>query len=144
MRSCTWPAICGTSGVPETGDVKTRAAFHRQTRQLKTLHVGEINVRSGQVETKMVIGKVVGIQSGKLGAIVGQKDVAELKITSGEVNLGLELAERFSPGHQPRNLNIAAAMEIHGRSLGLDVRSEHSLNRIPDAKKSLDATTSAS
>ncbi len=71
---------------------------------------------------------------------MGQKDVAELKIASGEVNLRLELAKRFSPGHQPRNLNIAAAMEIHRRSPGLDVRAEHSLNRIPDAKNSLDST----
>ena len=88
---------------------------------------------------KIAITEVVAKNSGKLGAIVGQKDVAELKIASGEVNLGLELAKRFSPGHQPRNLNIAAAMKIHGRSRGLDVRAEHSLNRIPAAKNSLDS-----
>ena len=110
----------GASGVPEPLRVKSARPSTEKRLEWIWRNVGEIEIVSGQVETKGAGRGIVSGAAGDDGIVVEEMDVIECKFAVGEMEAGIELLNGLTVGGGVGEMDLSFAVRIGEAAGGLD------------------------
>src|SRR5438128_2388111 len=76
--------------------MKIGPALHGDSLGFKSAETGQLNIHASQVEAQLPALQVIAGRAGELGSIVGEQNVAKLRLTSREAEVRAQETEGLS------------------------------------------------
>src|SRR5438128_11586159 len=115
--------------------MKIGPALHGDSLGFKSAETGQLNIHASQVEAQLPALQVIAGRAGELGAIVGEQNVAELRLTSREAEVRAQETEGLSIKTHLGHQQVPAAAQVLEGSRQVQACVQGPGNRISEPRE---------